>query len=254
MVFNCTPNSIFGSENGKLLRQALACALDEEAMIAGGIFGLGTPPKNWGKPGTIGYNPAWEAGDYYSYNPEKAKALMAQAGYPNGFDVVFYAVDNDWSRGFMQVAQLNALAVGINMTIDWMPDTLNATKQVDLSGPANGAWDIYQISSSSPSGFQSGFHSFIADRSIRASGFNMFGVNDDYLQDLVEAANSLDWRQSDVDALHNYVVDNCFVYTPFDQSQAMSYVPGVEPYFRYYRMDPLIHASIFSSDWAYFAD
>lgn len=252
MVFNCSENSIFGGENGKLLRQALCYALNEQAMVDAGLNGMGIPPKTWGKEGYIGYNPEWEKEDYYSYNPEKAKELMAQAGYPNGFSCTFWGVDNAWSRSFMQVAQANCAAVGIDMKIDWMPDNINAQMQVDLTA----GWDIYQISTTSGSGYQAGYYNYLCDRTLRASGYNMFGLHDDdYLQSLVEAAGAKTWTQEDVDALHDYVVENCFVYTPFDSLNAISYVPEItEIYYRNWRRDPLIGPSTFSEDYSYYAE
>ncbi|MFC1533394.1 ABC transporter substrate-binding protein [Thermodesulfobacteriota bacterium] len=64
------------------VRQALAYAIDVPAINR--AFGLGywTVQNQWAVPGTWGYNPD-VAG--YPYNPEKAKKLLAEAGYPNGF-------------------------------------------------------------------------------------------------------------------------------------------------------------------------
>ena len=253
MVFNCSENSIFGGENGKLLRQAVAYACNSQAMVDAGLGGLGQPTYGWGKRGTIGYNEAWEDQGYYSYNPEKAKELLVEAGYPDGFECTFYGVDNNWSRQFMQVVQANCAAVGITMHIDWMTDNVNASMQRNLSGPANGAWDIYQISTSHPAGYQQGYFNYLCDVRTSNNGYNYFGLNDPELQALVEAAGSLDWTQEDVDALHDTVVENCYVYTPFDSSQMIAYSEDIEEvYYRNFRKDPLIHCATFAEDWSYF--
>jgi peptide/nickel transport system substrate-binding protein len=68
--------------SNKEVRQALQYALDMkefEALFGEGVF----VPKGWSfvTPSTIGYSPELDA---YPFDPEKARELMAQAGYPNG--------------------------------------------------------------------------------------------------------------------------------------------------------------------------
>jgi peptide/nickel transport system substrate-binding protein len=67
------------------VRQALNYGIDKEAIVASVMGGFATV-----SPGQVvssqywGFNPDLEA---YPYDPEKAKALLADAGYPNGFDI-----------------------------------------------------------------------------------------------------------------------------------------------------------------------
>lgn len=53
----------------------------------------------------------------FEYNPTKAKELLAQAGYPNGFDVVM-TVSGDLRNRTAQLIQANLAEVGIKMTIE----------------------------------------------------------------------------------------------------------------------------------------
>ncbi|MEO5534621.1 MAG: ABC transporter substrate-binding protein [Pseudolysinimonas sp.] len=65
------------------VRQALNYAIDREA-ITKSIYGeYGIPTTQFVPEGIGGYLPALE--DTYPYDPEKAKALLAEAGYPDGF-------------------------------------------------------------------------------------------------------------------------------------------------------------------------
>jgi peptide/nickel transport system substrate-binding protein len=77
------PNSPFKDVR---VRLAAAYAIDMDGIIKSVLFGQGERYASVGK-GTLGYDPKLKP---YEYNPEKAKKLLVQAGYPNGFDIPFY--------------------------------------------------------------------------------------------------------------------------------------------------------------------
>lgn len=64
------------------VRQAMAYALDREAMLASIQQGFGEITNQVYGTGASAY--LEELDSYYSYDPAKAKALLAEAGYPNG--------------------------------------------------------------------------------------------------------------------------------------------------------------------------
>ncbi|MEU9949807.1 ABC transporter substrate-binding protein [Streptomyces sp. NPDC047939] len=105
--------------SNKLVRQALNHAIDRKTIVEGLLHGTGKPVNQVGTPGTPDYLDS-EA-DRYAYDPEKAKSLLAQAGYPNGFRasmVVFnanpptgdvaQAVVSDWAKIGVKVDVVNA--------------------------------------------------------------------------------------------------------------------------------------------------
>ncbi len=71
----------------KLVRQAVNYAIDREALTRSVLKGKAYPMNAPVGPDQYGYSP--EIGPKYNYDPGKAKQLLAQAGYPNGFDVDF---------------------------------------------------------------------------------------------------------------------------------------------------------------------
>lgn len=75
--------------DNKLVRQALNYAVDKEAIIQAFFAGQGIPAKNPIPPTVEGYNDEIEP---YPYDPEKAKALLAEAGYPDGFSMELWAM------------------------------------------------------------------------------------------------------------------------------------------------------------------
>jgi peptide/nickel transport system substrate-binding protein len=77
----------------KKLREALEYALDKDAIAKAMGFGLYIPLKSLPPKGEWGYDPNYNP---RPYNPEKAKELVAAAGYPNGLNaklMVFFTPD-----------------------------------------------------------------------------------------------------------------------------------------------------------------
>ena len=67
------------------VRQAFAAAIDRQTIVRQVVNGVGTPAYSFIPPGMPGHLTEAEAGDAAQrYDPAKAKALLAEAGYPNG--------------------------------------------------------------------------------------------------------------------------------------------------------------------------
>lgn len=66
------------------VRRAANYALNKKLIIDKILNGTATPLNGVLSPDAFGYNPDLPA---YSYDPEKAKKLLADAGYPDGIDV-----------------------------------------------------------------------------------------------------------------------------------------------------------------------
>jgi peptide/nickel transport system substrate-binding protein len=108
--------------SNKLVRQAMNYAVDKEAM-AKTIFKGYTKPEAGQvlQATTVGYNPNVKA---YPYDPEKAKQLLAQAGYANGIkikaDLSAFIVESQATWLFVQ-SQWRA--VGIDADLNFITDT-----------------------------------------------------------------------------------------------------------------------------------
>jgi peptide/nickel transport system substrate-binding protein len=86
----------------KIVRQALNYAIDKQAIIDNLFFGKAKPLNGQVlRPEQLGYNPDIKD---YPYDPEKAKKMLAEAGYPEGFEIPFkfptgrYAQDREVSE------------------------------------------------------------------------------------------------------------------------------------------------------------
>src|SRR5688500_15553282 len=64
------------------VRQALNYAIDRESLSDNILQGTGQPLAQAAPEANFGYRAET---DTYDYDPEKAKALLAEAGYPDGF-------------------------------------------------------------------------------------------------------------------------------------------------------------------------
>jgi glutathione transport system substrate-binding protein len=107
------------------VREALAWAIDRQAVVNSVFFGRGQViggiafPPSWN-----GYSP--ELASTYSYNPEKAKKLLAEAGYPNGFKMtVLSTFQYGMHKVTGEIAQANFKDIGIDCDlelVDWATD------------------------------------------------------------------------------------------------------------------------------------
>lgn len=95
------------------VRRAINHAVDKEAIAQLILGGNNQAMHQPAIPGLIGYNPDLEP---FDYNPEKAQAMLAEAGFENGFDLKF-SVYSGLLPGdtliFQKVAQ-DLGAVGVN--------------------------------------------------------------------------------------------------------------------------------------------
>jgi peptide/nickel transport system substrate-binding protein len=68
------------------VRQALNHAVDVNAILRSLYFGHGTRLATVVDKNALGYDPSVQP---YSFDPNRAKALLAEAGFPNGFETEF---------------------------------------------------------------------------------------------------------------------------------------------------------------------
>lgn len=102
------------------VRQAMSKAINRQALVERTMEGLAVPASNIVSPGVFGYN---EALKVEAYDPEGAKKLLAQAGYPNGFALTIHG-PNDRYINDEQVVQTVAQfwnRIGIQTKVATLP-------------------------------------------------------------------------------------------------------------------------------------
>jgi peptide/nickel transport system substrate-binding protein len=108
----------------KKVRQAINMAIDKQSIVDNIYMGTAIKATNGMPPFMLGYNDDIED---YPYDPERAKELLAEAGYPDGFEVTLHVMPV--SRPYMfdppkigEAIQSYLAAVGINVKlyqVDW---------------------------------------------------------------------------------------------------------------------------------------
>jgi peptide/nickel transport system substrate-binding protein len=83
------------------VRQAMNYAIDREAIVKSVLGGRGTalPGPLW--PGWLGYK---DGANAYSYDPDRAKALLREAGYPDGFSFKWTVTQGIYAKD-IEIAQ-----------------------------------------------------------------------------------------------------------------------------------------------------
>lgn len=113
------------------VRQALCYGVDKQGLIDLAFDGYGSPIGSSMFPAFTKYFDA-SLTDYYSHDVAKAKDLLAQAGYPNGFDMTITVPAN--YQPHVDTAQVIAQQlkdIGVNATIQpvewssWLEDVYN---------------------------------------------------------------------------------------------------------------------------------
>jgi ABC-type transport system substrate-binding protein len=100
------------------VRKALQMAVDRQSMLDALFDGRGTPVYGILPPGLIGYNPDLPK---IPYDPEAAKALLAEAGYPDGFEMTVAMVANfPDTLARNELFQAMMAEIGVKVTIDQM--------------------------------------------------------------------------------------------------------------------------------------
>ena len=117
------------------VRQALSYAVDRKAIIDGAMFGYGTPIGSHYSPADPGYV---DLTGLYAHNPEKAKELLKEAGYPNGFKATLKLPPPSYARRGGEIIAQQLKAVGVDVQIipvewaQWLSDVFK-NKDYDLT-------------------------------------------------------------------------------------------------------------------------
>lgn len=102
------------------VRVALNMAIDRESISQHLLHSTMGPATQLGTHEALGYDPSIEP---YAYDPDQAKKLLAEAGYPNGFDLTGTVMTGQFPADtliFQQVVQ-DLDSIGVRMILGTLP-------------------------------------------------------------------------------------------------------------------------------------
>ncbi|MCL2420937.1 MAG: ABC transporter substrate-binding protein [Defluviitaleaceae bacterium] len=102
--------------NDPLVRQAISHGIDRDSLVIMVADGFGTPAHSFLNDLTFGYSPDVTT---YPFDVERARELLAEAGYPDGFEISLKTVGGAFDSQ-AQVLQGNLAAIGITARIELM--------------------------------------------------------------------------------------------------------------------------------------
>lgn len=172
----------------KLVRQALNYAVNKQEIIDAFYSGLAIPAKNPMPPSIEGYNDAVEE---YPYDPAKAKELLAEAGYPDGFEMELWAmpVPRPYMPEGMKIAEVIQsyfAEIGVKaeiVTYDWGTYLEKASK---------GEADAFLLGWTGDNGDPDNFIYTLLDKDSIGSNNYSYYSNDELHDILIEAQTVTD--------------------------------------------------------------
>jgi oligopeptide transport system substrate-binding protein len=167
------------------VRHAFSLAVDREVLTENVVKGGRLPAWAFTPPNTAGYF----ADAYLSYDPEKARQLLSEAGYPNGqgfpASILLFNTHNNHRKVATALQQMwkSALNVDVTLTNQEWKVYLNTRSNLDY-GIARAAW---VADYADPTNF--------LDMFTAGSGNNDTGWLSDEYEQLISEANSTSDRQ-----------------------------------------------------------
>lgn len=181
------------------LRQAVACALDRDTIMDVAVEGKGLKQTTILNRGLWGF---YDEMPGFDYDVERAKSLMAEAGYPNGGISTKILVSGEPYKSVAEVVQANLAAIGITVEID------NVETATLKTMAANGEHELFLWRWNEDSKVDFVYR----DLFYTGSGSNYHhwsNAKSDELTDLVLTEKDQDKRMEYGKELQTFLVDQC---------------------------------------------
>ncbi len=243
LMFNVETGNVFDNLE---LRQAVAYAIDQEAILQGALNGAGEIIHDFATSYAGDYNEAWDSEDYYDYDLDKAKTLLVEAGYEPG-ELSIRIMVGATVPGHQQAAQIiqaNLSEIGIETEILSYDNALFSSYKNDST-----QWDIILD--------RKGTTDFVINAWKLAFDANGFGdqgtanfIHDDTFQDLLAQAAGVETHSAEtVEAFHDYMYDQAYAMGLFITYTYVVGVDGITDIVIHPKGQLIVGASEFADDY-----
>lgn len=188
--FNCRKEPF----NDVRVRQAMRYALDLDAMTEIAYAGAGEPSDSIFTKALDAYEPA-PPELTYTYDVEKAKALLAEAGYPDGFECSLWVNENQTRIDMAEMLQNAWGQIGITVNVEVMEFGAY------LERINNGEHDMYIL------GFTSGGNDSAFAHDLFYTEDSYVGNNTGYSNPEYDRLADLAYTEMDAEKRHEYEIE-----------------------------------------------
>lgn len=202
ITFNCSEGGMF--YNNPDFRKAICYAIDANGIIEGVFNGGAKLSKAYANPECIDYNSEWDSEEYYEYNIEKAKELLASSGADTSKTIRIMYPQTTNNKSMAQIIQSYLLELGLNCELLGYESALYQTYKYEA-----GEWDIILDQKQSVD-----YVTSLAS-TLQVSGDTpaICLVDDEKMQDLAVLVQSNEGHTAEnVNEYMEYVKEQCYVY------------------------------------------
>lgn len=188
----------------KALRQAICYAIDAEGIIKGVYAGNGKTMHDPVADTSVGYLEKWKNEEYYPYNVDKAKELLAQSNY-KGEELVMLATSSSSTQRICQMIQAYLLQVGINLKLNLVDQALYTATRLDGTQ--------YDVTINTVGGDTLPDHwSIRYDPKAYKTGDATSRHDEELGALLYKAWTHEGFTEENIDAVHQYLKENMYAY------------------------------------------
>jgi len=216
LIYNTSENSPLQDVN---VRKAISYAIDAMGVMMGGGSDACVVSHDVAPNKGPDYVDDWDNEDYFGIDQDKAKEYLEAAGYAPGELHIKLLTSAQAPQGPYVAMKAMLEEVGIDMEILALDRSVRLTYQDDPT-----AWDIAEYSDV-VTDFTTHFWSNLFSEDNYSYGTQGF-TQDPELQRLLKAAIA-DRSEENMNAFHNYIVENCYMYGLYTEVRSIVSAKGL---------------------------